>query len=173
MNKKRNIVLIFFFFIAAIVIAVIYGTEKEKLPVGSYLPGIYYSTEHSSRLLKPDGRPLVIMFFKPGCPHCEYELSTMNNRVDELRSGDFYFLTTDKDYIKNKTYEKWNNLNRDKYFVFALINDDDFKSIIGINAAPLFLIYNKHGILIDKVLGETKFDRILGSIINAGGAQHQ
>jgi thioredoxin-related protein len=173
MNKIMKILLMLIFVVSGIVIAVVFGTQKEVLPIGSSLPKLkYYSIKNSGYIL-PNGKPLIIMFFKPDCQHCEYELNTMNSRIDELQTGDYFCLTTDKEFIKHRLYEKWRALSKSKDFVFASINENDFNENIGIKIIPLFLIYNTNERLINKILGETKFDRLLQSIKKADGAQHQ
>jgi len=173
MNQKIKISLMLIFVVTGIVIAVIYGTQKEVLPIGSSLPKLKYYSIKDSGYISTHGKPLMIMFFKTDCPHCEYELNTMNEKIDVLQAVDFYCVTTDKNYIENRLYERWGALSNSKNYVFASINENDSMGKIGIKVTPLLLIYNSNGKLIDKMLGETKFDRLLQSIKKADGAQHQ
>jgi thiol-disulfide isomerase/thioredoxin len=173
MNKKTKILLMMVFVIVGIVIAVLFGLQEEVLPVGSKLPEINLSSLNGKFEINSSNKPLMIMFFKPDCHHCEYEFEVMNKRIDQLDYINIYFVTTDKKYIQDSVFSKWNNLANKNNVVFAYIDENEFKEKIGINITPVFLFYSSAGVLEDKILGETKFDRILGSVKKAGGAQHR
>jgi thiol-disulfide isomerase/thioredoxin len=161
------------FIAVGVVVAVIFGTQEELLPVASKLPVLNLNSIKGRIEVNASSVPLMIMFFKPDCPHCEYEFEIMNKKINALENINIYFVTTDKKYIQDKTFRKWNKLiNKDNIF-FASIDEQEYKEKIGINVTPVFLIYNNAGVLVNKIFGETKFDRILGSIKNTGGAQHQ
>ncbi|MEW6508179.1 MAG: thioredoxin family protein [Bacteroidota bacterium] len=173
MNKKIKILLMIVFIAGVTVIAVLFGLQEEVLPVGSKLPEINLSSLNGKFEINTSNKPLMIMFFEPDCPHCEYEFEVMNKRIDQLNNINIYFVTTDKKYIQDSFFSKWNNLANKNSVVFAYIDEKEFKEKIGINITPVFLFYSSTGVLEDKILGETKFDRLLQSIKKAGGAQHQ
>ncbi len=164
MNNKIKIALLLGFVAVGVVVAVIFGTQEELLPVGSKLPELNLNSLEGRLEINTDSVPLMIMFFKPDCPHCKYEFEVMNKRIDALVNINIYFVTTDKKYIQDSVFRKWNNLLKKDNIVFASIDEQEYKEKIGINVTPVFLIYNSAGVLEDKILGETKFDRILGSI---------
>ncbi len=172
MNNKIKIVLLFGFVAAGIVVAVIFGTQEEILPIGSKLPKLNLNSLNG-KIEITNNKPLMIVFFKPDCPHCEYEFEVMNTKISSLENINIYFVTSDNKYIQDGTFRKWNNLIDKDNIIFASIDEHEFKEKIGINIAPIFLIYNSSGMLTDKILGETKFDRLLSSIKKAGGAQHR
>lgn len=173
MNKKGKILLMIGFVTVGIIVAVVFGSQKEIMPIGSALPEIKYIASSDSGYINVKRKPLMIMYFKPDCPHCEYELGVMNKKFNELFSIDIYCITTDKDFIRNHGFEKWNNLVNMKNFVFGSVNENEYKEKFGINVTPVFYFFSKDGKLFDKIIGETKFDRLLESIKKAGGAQHQ
>lgn len=172
MKKRITIFLLFILIVAAVIYSFFYGVQEEFLPIGSKLPSLRYYSAKDSGMVTISNKPIMIMFFKPDCPHCEYEFEAMNKRYSDLREST-YFLTTDYVFIKDNIYKKWTNLVKKENIVFAYINEADFKKQVNIHVTPLFLFYDKTGYLIDKLFGEAKFDRILGSIKKAGGAQHQ
>jgi hypothetical protein len=75
-------------------------------------------------------------------------------------------------FILKKTYEKWDHLVNMENFVFALVNENEYKNKFGINVTPVFYFFGKDGRLDNKIIGETKFDRILGSIRRMDGSKH-
>ena len=156
-----------------IIAAVLFGTQEEIMPPGSTLPEIKFVSLNDSGYIKPKDKPLLIVYFKPDCPHCEYELGEMNKRFDELVDADIYCITAEKEFIRNHGNKEWNNLNNMQNVVFASVDENEYKNKLGINVTPVFYFFNSAGKLTDKIIGETKFDRLLESIKKAGGAQHQ
>ena len=158
--------------IAGTTAAFLLGSYKEVLPIESALPKIKYYSMNDSGYIQIKEKPLMIMYFSPDCSHCEYELDVMNNRFAEITNADAYCITTDKMFIQNNVYKKWNNLVNSGNFVFAQVKESEYKNKYGINVTPVFYFFGRNGRLVDKIVGETKFDRILGSIKRMDGSKH-
>lgn len=173
MNKVIKIALMIGFVVIGTVLAIAFGTQEEVLPIGSPIPKFKYVSLNDSGFISIKDKPIMIMLFKPDCPHCEYEFEAMNKRCVELDEVNIYFITTDKKYIQDSVYCKWNNLINQKNIVFASVNELEFKEKIGINVTPAFLFFNNTGTLANKIIGETKFDRLLGLIRRTDGSKHQ
>ncbi|MEW5842844.1 MAG: thioredoxin family protein [Bacteroidota bacterium] len=152
------------FVIVGIIAAVVFGSQKEIMPVGSALPEIKYITANDSGYIHVNEKPLMIMYFKPDCPHCKYELEIMNKRINELRTADIYLITTDKDLIKENHLIKWTSLLYANNVKFCWISEEEYKAQFGINVTPVFYFFDRNNKLTGKIIGETKFDRILGAI---------
>ncbi len=161
------------FFIGVIILAVTFGTTDEILPIGSKLPNIKYTDFVDTSLIAVKGKPIVIMYFKPDCPHCEYELKIMNKGINELGSADVYLITTAKSFFQDSVYKKQINLISAENVKFGMVAVDEYKEKFGITATPAFYFFNQQGRLVEKIIGETKFDRLLGSIRRADGSKHQ
>jgi len=42
----------------------------------------------------PTGKPIVLLFFRPDCTHCQQETQTLLDHIDSLENVRFYFLAT-------------------------------------------------------------------------------
>jgi thioredoxin-related protein len=172
MNKKIKISLMIGFVILGTVLAITLGTQKEILPIGAALPKLKYVSLNDSGYISIKDKPLIIMFFKPDCPHCEYELELMNTRYNEIKGVDIYCITTEKKFIQDTVSSKWNNLFRMENAVFSSVNEEEYKNKLGINVTPVFYFFNREGKLTNKIIGETKFERLLESIKENDGSKH-
>ncbi len=173
MNKNIKISLMIGFSVVGIIIAIAFGTQKEILPIGSALPQLKYVSQKESGYISINDKPLMIMYFKPDCPYCEYELEIMNKRINELKTADIYLITTDKSFLSDSLYYDYKNLINKGHVRLGFVAEEEYKDKLGIRATPTFYFFNQQGKLIDKIIGETKFDRLTESIKKAGGAQHQ
>lgn len=86
-----------------------------------------------------DGKPVVIDFWRPGCPPCE----VMAPIVEQLK----------EEYGDRIDFKAYNTLEErgkvDKY---------------GISAVPTFLFINDAGEIVDKVVGQTDIDTMRAKI---------
>jgi len=156
-----------------VVIAIIFGTQEEILPIGAKLPEIKYIWLGDTLSIKVDAKPIMIMYFSPDCSHCEYDLIEINKRVNEFVDVDVYLFTADKKFMNNKLYEKYYNMIKTRNIKFGIVNKDEYKAKFGITITPVFYFFNKHGMLIDKMTGEIKFSRLRESIQKSDDAQRQ
>lgn len=173
MKKSYKILLLISIIALGIVIAVVFGTQKEIMPMGSSLPKLGYVSSKGSGFISIKNKPLMVMYFKPDCPHCEYELKTMNNRITEMNGMDIIIITTDKKYIQDAVFNRWNNLAGAENVEFGWVDQKDYDEKIGINVTPVFIFFNTNGKLINKIIGETKFDRLLEPIRRSDGSKRQ
>ncbi|KAF0146845.1 MAG: hypothetical protein FD143_3213 [Ignavibacteria bacterium] len=97
----------------------------------------------------------------------------MNRRVDELAATDIYLITTEKSFFQDSVYKKQINLISAENVKFGLVAEDEYKEKFGIMATPAFYFFDTRGKLVEKIIGETKFDRLLGLIRRADGSKHQ
>ncbi|MBA4407589.1 hypothetical protein C0389_09965 [bacterium] len=173
MSKSIKILLMGVFFIGVIILAVTFGTTSEILPVGSNLPNIKYTDFVETNFITVKGKPIMIMYFKPDCPHCEYELKIMSKGINELVSADIYLITTAKNFFLDSVYKKQINLISAENVKFGLVAEEEYKEKFGITAVPAFYFFDHQGKLVEKIIGETKFDRLLGLIRRTDGSKHQ
>ena len=106
----------------------------------------------------------MIIFFSRKCPHCEYELSILNENIDSLNTAAIYLITTDKDYLENPDAQKYTNLLKSINVVFGIIDNDKYLKTFGIAVTPALYFFNKNEILTSKISGETKLRRIMEEI---------
>lgn len=173
MKKTYKIMLMVILIIGGTAIAINFGTQNEILPVGSALPEIKIVSLSNTVFIKTNNKPLMIMYFKPDCAHCRYELDLLNKRIDELSFADIYLLTTDRSFFTDSLFRDYKNLINKVSIKFGLASENEYKKKFGITSTPVFYFFDRHGRLAEKIIGETRFDRIHGSIKNAGGAQRR
>jgi thioredoxin-related protein len=173
MNIKMKITILIGIVLSGTIFAILYGTQNEVLPIGSLLPHLKYISMSDSGYITIRNRPLMIIYFKPDCPHCEYELDLINKRFIEFSGFDLHFITTDNKFIRDSVYSKWNNLKRSRYVIFASINENEYRDKFGIMVTPVFYFFNSSGYLTEKIIGEIKFDRLIESIKNADDSKYQ
>lgn len=173
LTALRKILLMGVFFIGVIILAVTFGIADETLPVGSNLPKIKYTDFVDTSLITSKGKPIMIMYFKPDCLHCEYELEAMNKSYKKLNMADIYLLTAEKKYIKNVLSKKWKSLSNSPFLKFGFVENEEYKQKLGITAAPAFYFFNSDEKLINKIVGELKFEKILEEIEKSGGSKHR
>ena len=173
MQGRTKIIIMTSFVIAGTAAAFLWGSKSDLLSIGSTMPKLRYISKNDSGYISIKDKPLMIMNFKPDCPHCEYELGEINKMVEEFAEINVICLTTEKKFISSRGYDQWSKLANSKNFMFASIDKDEYMEQIGIEITPLFLFYGIDGLLKAKIIGETRFDRILDSIVKTGVAQHR
>ncbi|MDH7603794.1 MAG: thioredoxin family protein [Melioribacter sp.] len=173
MKKKFINLFVICFFMVVLITAIIFGTREEILPIGAKLTEIKYIWLGDTLSIKVDAKPIMIMYFSPDCSHCEYDLMEINKRVNELKNVDVYLLTTDNKFVNKKLYEKYNNIMKMSNIKFGIVNKEEYKAKFGITVTPVFYFFNIHGKLVDKLIGEIKFSRLLESIWKSDDAQRQ
>lgn len=156
-----------------VALAITSGVDNSNIPLGSEMPLIKYVSKSDSGVVKSLSKPVVLFYFKPDCPHCDYELNVMNERHTELEHADIYCLTSDERYVKNLDYAVWTNLLKAGNVIFGFVRAEEYKNNLGIDATPVFYFFNEDRKLVEIIIGETKFDRILGAIRKSGDAQRR
>ena len=139
MHFQTRILVLTGLFILGFITAILFGTKKEKLKVGSQMPELKYYSINDSGYIRIKNKPLMIMYFKSDCPHCEYELEIFNKMSEKFNDIDVICITTEHKFIANRSYNKWNNLATEKNFVFASVNEEEYRERFGIKITPLFL----------------------------------
>lgn len=166
MKKNQRIILMLGSLFIAATFVIIFGTQKEILPVGSPLPGIKFTSPNDSGFVHSSKRPLMVVFFRPDCPHCQYELEVLNKRIDQLKNSDIYFITTDKNFLKDSLLNSQTNLINSQNVTFGCVSGSSYKQQFGIAATPAFFFFDEQGKLTGKIIGETKFEKIRSELNN-------
>jgi len=153
------------FVIAVILVATM--TQGEVLPLGSSLPNIQYTSGQTSHRVRADSvRPLLIMFFSKNCRHCLDELDRFNTNVDQFSRANLLFLTSDEGAEEDGIRNRWRILfdTTRNNIRLGFISEGVVNEKFGISATPAFFAFEKNGVLVDRILGEAKLDRLLRSV---------
>ncbi|MBP7731017.1 MAG: redoxin domain-containing protein [Bacteroidales bacterium] len=104
--------------------------------------------------------PVVIIFFHPGCEHCQYEIKEITTAEYLIDKTHIILVSSaPEDEIKKFYYD--NEL--DRYQKITLLIDSNYKlsDIFGLQSVPSTYIYNKELILVKYFEGEVKPEAIL------------
>ena len=118
------------------------------------------------RLTNDQVRPTIIIWFHPNCENCQYQLNIINGNIERLSGARFFFITTDTNLFKNKYDSVWPDLAKSSYVSFGIIDKLKFIDEFGPVVTPSLLLFNRMGILKEKLYGEVKVDKILHLIKN-------
>ncbi|MFA3782330.1 redoxin domain-containing protein [Melioribacteraceae bacterium 4301-Me] len=162
MKKELTAVLFIVIFITATIWVIVEGSKAEILPVGSKLPEIKLKTFYGLNTLKSNGyNKIIVIYFSKECSHCKYELDLLNKNINMLTNTEVYFITADKDYLDSEQIKEYKSLLQNKNVIFGVINKEEYNKNFGSNATPTLYFFNQKGILTSKIIGETKFERII------------
>jgi peroxiredoxin len=173
---RKNIIAISFMvlFIFTLVWLIVIGTKPEVLPVGSQCPQITYKTINGYDTLKTNSQnKMLVIYFSKDCPHCEYELSILNENLKKLEEVMVYLLTTNESYLKSEEIQANKNLLLSSKVFYGIVNEENFNQSFGSLITPSLYFFNKKGVLTEKIKGETKFERILEELEKSGSPEYR
>ncbi len=104
--------------------------------------------------------PVVIIFFHPGCEHCQYEIKEITTAEYLIDKTHIILVSSaPKDEIKKFYFD--NELDRFQKINLLLDSDYKLSDIFGLQSVPSTYIYNKELILVKYFKGEVKPEAIL------------
>ena len=106
-------------------------------------------------------RPTIIIWFHPECENCQYQLKIIDGNIERLAEARFFFITADTNFFINKYASKWPDLVQSKHVFFGIIKKSRFIDEFGPVVTPSLLIFNRMGVLKEKLYGEVKLEKIL------------
>lgn len=103
---------------------------------------------------------IVICYFHPDCDHCQYMAKEINKHQIMLEHTIFVMVTNSNttsvnNFIDNNHWRFRENIK------VAVDRVGDFYKTFGTTNVPSFFVYNNHGYLKKKVIGETKIENLL------------
>jgi hypothetical protein len=106
-------------------------------------------------------RVTLIIWFHPKCEHCRYQLHVINSNINAFRDVRLLFITDEKTFFLKKYTTEWPVLVKSSHTVFGIIDKSRFIDEYGPVITPTLLLFNKNGLLKEKLLGEVKIEKIL------------
>ena len=106
-------------------------------------------------------RTTVLIWFHPDCEHCQYQLNTISNNMNQLKSVRLLFITDEKTFFSKNYRLIWPELIQSSKTIFGIIERSRFVREFGQVTTPSLLFFNHHGILKEKLLGEVKIEKIV------------
>ena len=135
--------------------------RPDPLPVGAALPPLTFDGGAGPHRLMANGQtPLLIVWFRSKCIHCQYEFGVLDHNLDVLPRVQIYLLTGEDSLPHAELAESWPALGAPGRATLASVPSSEFERAFGTRLTPAMFAFDSRGKLIAKVIGETKFDRI-------------
>lgn len=111
----------------------------------------------------PTGKPIVILFFRPDCPHCQEETRTFIQNKEALKNVQIYLLTGSP-FEKVKGF--YQSFRLDQYPNITVANEYDhsFSKVFKPKVVPYTAVYDKNKSLKKVFHGEVAISTILEAI---------
>ncbi|MDR3713321.1 MAG: hypothetical protein P4L51_10930 [Puia sp.] len=140
---------------------------KEYLASISSLPAFDMLLMDSSTVFHakqiPDGKSIVVLYFRPDCIHCQKETNMLLSHIEALRNVQIYLLTGAsfedvKKYYKSYHLDKYQNITVGKDY------EHSFTRIFKPTSIPYMAIYDTDKKLKRIYYGEVDIDILISSV---------
>lgn len=111
----------------------------------------------------PEGRASVIMYFSPDCDHCEMQVDTFINHMDELRQVRFY-LVTPLSLAQLRSFRDKLHLKRYPNIVTGRDEYSFIPKFFGVSYVPYIVVYDKQKKLVRSFEGGVKMADLLQAL---------
>jgi hypothetical protein len=154
-----------FFFITICLIAC--HSRQGKEVALSTLPSFEMLLIDSAAILKaqeiPTGQPIVLLFFRPDCTHCQAETQVLLDHIDSLKNVRIYMLALEP--LKEiKTFCLHYHLDQYKNFIVGRDYEYSFFRAFRPSTVPYMAIYDRNKRLVKIYNQEPGINNILNAI---------
>lgn len=133
----------------------------------SSLPSFPVLLLDSTTLIDPHtnsiNKPILLIYFRPDCPHCKRETSWIINSPEMLKGYQIYFITG-YSIQEALNYSKMFHLNQYHNIFIGKDFNHSFKSIFKPSAIPFIAIYNSQRQLAKIYTGEVTVTSLITAI---------
>jgi len=130
---------------------------------GKKIPSFTFQLIDSTTLLNTDGikegRPFIVFYFDPSCPHCRAELRDIINHNKDFKNVSFYMFTTFP-YKAVKHFSDEFNLEAYPNFTIGIDYTDYLYKYFSIPKVPFLAFYDKKKCLNQVLVGKTDYKTI-------------
>lgn len=116
---------------------------------------------HSQNITK--GKPVVIIYFRPDCPHCQAETKSIIDNIGSLHDFEFYFLSS-ATLSEIRNYQRIFRLDQCSNILIGKDYEHSFRQAFHPASVPYIAIYNKEKKLMKIYYGEAPVTSIVSSI---------
>ena len=115
-------------------------------------------------------KPTAIIYFNPGCEHCQYEASEIGHRAEQFEKANTILVTPELSVEKVKAFAQ--NYHLDEVDNLAILLDKDklFIRYFGTSVFPSVFIYSPDQKLVKSYKGEVKIEAIIESLLKEPGS---
>lgn len=108
-------------------------------------------------------KPTIIIYFNPGCEHCQYEATEMGRRAEQFRKVNTILVTPEPSLEKVKAFAQTYHLNQVDNLAVLIDKDNRFIKQFGTAVFPSVFIYGSDQKLLKSYKGEVKIEAIIAS----------
>ena len=112
----------------------------------------------------PTGKPIVMIYFRPDCPHCQVETKNLVESIERLKNFRIYFLTA-AELGDAKTYA--HEFHLDQYPNIITVGKDhehSFARVFQPSSIPYLAIYDDKKKLIKVYHGEVPVNNLVTAV---------
>ena len=147
-----------------ILICLVACRPRSKETALATLPSFNMLLLDSTTVLKteqiPKGKPIVLLFFRPDCPHCQEETQNLIDHIDSFRKVRFYLVTTATLREIRDFYFDY-RLNRYENFTIVKDQEHGFIHTFRPGTVPYIVIYDGNKKLVKIFNGGAGLDYLL------------
>jgi thiol-disulfide isomerase/thioredoxin len=107
------------------------------------------------------GKPTIVVFWRPGCPHCREELPLVRKACKEKGANAVAVQVSEDPGFGQRTLEKvaWEGV--------ALIDDGAARKTLGVDKVPWTLVLRPDGTAAKAFIGAQSYDTLVGALAAA------
>lgn len=109
-------------------------------------------------------KPTVIIYFNPGCEHCQYEASEIGKQAELFEKANMILITPDDSTKRVEAFAAKYHLWEVDNLIILIDQDHKFKDYFGTSIFPSVFIYGSDKKLLKLYKGEIKMEAILNYI---------
>ncbi|MFQ5632853.1 MAG: TlpA family protein disulfide reductase [bacterium] len=153
----------------------IYGAlQPETLPLGAPMPEMAFQTENGTKILHPDrAHKTLVMYFHTNCKYCRAQLRKFDENIAAFKDTHMILLTHEKNLFEKKRMRAWPYLAQAKNITWGIAGKDALLEHFAPRVTPTTYIFNKAGLLVSKIRGEAKLEKMLNALKKAGGPERR
>jgi thiol-disulfide isomerase/thioredoxin len=154
-------------FIAIALIQSCHFVHQDDLTSISILPSVKLLLMDSTTIINttdaPPGKPTILLYFRPTCPHCKKETSTLLENIGTLKDVNIYMLAS-APFVDINNYYRSYHLENVKNIIVGKDLGKSFTGQFTPKAVPYMAIYNTKRNLVKIYYGEVDINFIITAI---------
>ncbi len=145
-----------------VIIITVYGLNAEAKNIDIKLDAVYSNQKDTNLSDFIGQKPVLAVFFYPDCPPCERESKVINKVYEKYKDLIFVVgISLSRDRYDIGDFIRDMNI---KYPVYRIDSKNQLRNVGGILATPTSIIIDKNGKILEKMLGERKFQDLSDKI---------
>lgn len=148
------------------------GRESEMASKIAQLPPAIFTTLLDTPFNLADlkkNNPLLIIYFSPGCEHCQHSAGELYRYRDNLKQSSIIMIARESKKEVAAFATRY-QIDQMANIILLLDKDGQAHKILGFDNVPSYLLYDTQQHLIKKIVGETTMESIIKNLQTQGDA---